>query len=147
MENKYDYILFIDFLEHVTDPVKVIHEVDGKLRTGGSIVVSVPTVIYPKVFGRSFHRKVGHVMDGYTLEKLREQFPENYSLIESSYNTGLPAGIGCFLFYRLVNNIGNKYLRIPLEISLQVFRKLDLINNKYVSCSLFAVFRKNSHIA
>lgn len=138
----YDHILFIDFLEHVPDPASIIKELDGCLTPGGCIVISVPTTNYPAVFGRRFHEKVGHVMDGYTLKALSALMPANYELTHSSYNTGAMAALGCFVHYRLVDRIPSVPLRTLFSLMLQPFRWFDLINGRAISSSLFAIYRK-----
>src|SRR5947209_1652314 len=64
----YDYVLFMDILEHVHHPEQIIRNMDRCLKLGGAMVVSVPTPRYPEVFGREMHERIGHLVDGYTAE-------------------------------------------------------------------------------
>ena len=103
-------------------------------------IISVPTHRYHKVFGEEFHKNVGHVVEGYSLEELEKLFyrisgegEKRFSKI--SYNTGLLGNIGANLYYK-------KGKDLPLfvrEIISKPFTFFD-INNKNFSSSLFAVF-------
>jgi methionine biosynthesis protein MetW len=54
---KFDYILFLDVLEHLSDPSAMLTEVAGALNEGGIIIASIPnvahwTVRFSLLFGR-----------------------------------------------------------------------------------------------
>ena len=137
-----DLVLLIDVIEHIVDPVELLTAVDGLLRRGGIYAVSVPTPLYPRVFGRRMHEEVGHMVDGYTLERLDEIFVGHLrsDRILHRYSTGFISNLGCYLFYRLRGQ--NRYLNFLLFLALYPFHFLDLWNNSRISCSLFAVYRK-----
>ncbi len=69
---KVDYVLLIDFIEHINEPEKFIESLKTILNEESEIIVSVPTYLYKKVFGNNFHLRVGHVKDGYNLEELNK---------------------------------------------------------------------------
>lgn len=141
MTQSFDFILLIDVLEHLDHPNRVLLQLGPMLKPGGHLLISVPTHRYPKVFGRKFHEAVGHVRDGYSLEELDKLIGNSYDRVEVSYNTGLVAGAACALFYRFVPKIRLRKLAIASTIGLHVFRWLDVINGKSISCSLWSVYR------
>lgn len=136
---KYDIVLLIDVIEHITDPEKLIRKIIEYTNKKSLFLVSVPTINYPKVFGKRFHRKVGHVINGYTLRSLEDLMNKiNCKLKYYKFNTGLLSNIGCFLYYRISFN--KRMLERIKIMLLYIFKYLDLVNNKKFSCSLFAVF-------
>jgi 2-polyprenyl-3-methyl-5-hydroxy-6-metoxy-1,4-benzoquinol methylase len=145
-QGQYDYILLIDFLEHIHQPEEALRRFTPLLKAGGKFIVSVPTPLYPKVFGLDFHRRVGHVIDGFTLESLNALFAGSAcERVESSYNTGMVANVFCYLYYRYIISISNKYLKFVLTLAVHPFRVLDVANGAGRSSSLFAVYEKNRH--
>lgn len=137
-----DMILLIDIIEHVADAGELVVAAYDRLKVNGFLAVSVPTRLYPKVFGRKFHERIGHLKDGYSLEELDNLFKDlNCSRIESVYNTGLFASIGCWLYYSVLNSTNNFFTFLK-AIILYPFIWLDIYNSPRVSCTLFAVYRK-----
>jgi len=49
-DNYFDCIFFLDILEHLLNPHKLLEEVKQKLTPGGKVIVSVPNVRYWSVF-------------------------------------------------------------------------------------------------
>ena len=99
-------------------------------------VISVPTHKYPKVFGREFHKKVGHVVEGYNLAELEKLFSKiGKQPSRVSYNTGIWGNIGANIFY----DMGKTLPIVVREIIIKPFLLFDM-NGKKVSSSLFAVF-------
>lgn len=142
LEGSVDVILLIDIIEHIKDVQRLIESSDRCLKKGGIYAVSVPTPLYPKIFGRGFHDKIGHVVDGYYLEELDKLFINgiNCERLSHKYNTGLISNMGCYLYYRSRNN--NKYFNLLKSFVLYPFKFLDFFNNSKVSCSLFAAYKK-----
>ena len=140
---KADIILFIDILEHVEDAKSLISEACQHLKEGGLFIVSVPTRRYPKIFGRNFHERIGHLREGYSMEELDELFAGSFKCrcIEHSYNTGLVGNIGCWLYYNVLGSTNN-YFNFLKGLVLYPFIWLDLYNSPGTSCTLFAVYRK-----
>lgn len=137
-----DCLLLMDILEHLRNPVDALGWLSRYLKKGGYAVVSVPTPFYPRVFGPRFHCEVGHVVDGYWLEELQQIMPESFDLIEYRYHTGLLTWPACFLYYRYFRGVQSHSVRLAVESLLAPFRWLDVINGKYMSASLFALYRK-----
>ena len=98
--------------------------------------------VISKGFWANIYRAIGHVKAGYTLESLSDLFPRNYKLKTINYSTGIIANIACFVFYRVVRNIKNKYVRNALGVPLLFFKWLDFFNGERLSSSLFAVYQK-----
>lgn len=139
---KIDYLLLIDFLEHINKPDLFLQSIKPLLNKKSTIIVSVPTYMYKKVFGQKFHLAVGHVKDGYNLSEIEELFkPIGYQIKSHSYNTGLFGGLGCFLYYRFM--IQNPNINIIKQLLLYPFSKIDFINNEKISSSLFVVLEKS----
>lgn len=138
-----DAILLIDILEHLNDVKKMADIAYSLLKREGLLVISVPTRIYPKVFGRRFHERIGHMVDGYSLEELDGIFSTYLGCrrVAFSYNTGLLSNIGCWLFYNIFDS-ANKYLYFLKGLLLYPSIFLDIYNSSVVSCTLFAVYRK-----
>ncbi len=136
-------ILFIDIIEHIKNPQELINLSKNKLKNNGIFIVSVPTPLYPKIFGRKFHNKIGHLVEGYSITKIDELFNNcNCQRIIYQYNTGIFSNIGCWLYYnKLIFN--NKYLNLLKCLFLYPFIFLDFYNDSKISCSLFAVYKKN----
>lgn len=143
LQGEYDICLLMDFIEHIDNPKQIIDSLYNILKFRGKMVVSVPTPLYPKVFGRKFNKEVGHVHDGYTVEELCELFGSDFKLVKHSYNTGLLANLGCFIFYRFVRNIKKRRIRFLFLLLIHLlFRPLDIFNGPKVSSTLFAVFER-----
>lgn len=141
MGERFDVILFMDFLEHVSQPAAIIAKLAPCLRKGGEVVVSVPTPRYPIIFTRAMHERIGHLVEGYTEASLRALFPAEFSLTLLSRNTGTPAQWGCWLQARLPR-LGYLLGWAVSIVLTSIFRKLDWFNGSQ-SCSLFAVFKKS----
>lgn len=138
---KIDYLLLIDFLEHIDRPDLFLQSIKSLLNDTSTIIVSVPTYMYKKVFGQKFHIAVGHVKDGYNLSEIEEIFKTiGYHVKIHSYNTGLFGGLGCFLYYRFM--IKNPNINIIKQLLLYPFSAIDFINNEKTSSSLFVVLEK-----
>jgi len=139
-KEKYDMVLLLDILEHLENPGKLLKSLLPSLKRNSYILVSVPSPNYKSVFGKKFHKSIGHKINGYNIENLSALFSlDNCELVYSKYNTGLFSNVGCFLYYRI--HFENKYLMYFKSILLHFFSYLDFFNNEKLSCSLFAVYK------
>lgn len=140
---QFNYILLYDFLEHIKNPDNFLKKLEGLLKGKHIYIVSVPTPNYPKVFGRKFHKEVGHVCDGYTKEMLDDLFKKagGYKRVFSSYNTGAIGSIGARIYYKWLWNTQSRVWKVLRYFLTIPFRWLD-INNEKVSCEVFAIYRK-----
>jgi len=140
---KPDIVLFIDVLEHLENPEEIIKLTNEKMNNNGIFLVSVPTPIYPKIFGRKFHGKIGHLVDGYDIYQLDSLFRKiNYRNLTYNYNTGIFSNIGCWLYYNIIGEVKNKYAFCVKNIILYPFKFLDIFNGPTISSSLFAIYVK-----
>lgn len=140
-EDTFDVILLIDILEHLYDTTHVMETVSRRLKPGGTLLVSVPTPIYSRIFGQQFHEWVGHVRNGYTRKELLKECSQ-FVCIRYSYNTGPLFWIPCALSYRIIRHIKNYRAQTFLNYLLVPFAKLDLWHPANYSCSLFAEFER-----
>lgn len=138
----FDWILLLDVLEHLDDESAVLKPLSAILRPGGLVLVSVPTPLYPLVFGAEFHEGIGHVRPGYTLEQLRALFP-GYTLEQHAYGAGPLTIPLCFAYYRVIVRLP-RFLRSAVGFALAPLAKLDLWCPPSLSCSLFAVLRHDA---
>jgi SAM-dependent methyltransferase len=144
-DNDFDIILLIDFIEHIGSPEITLRLANKKLRADGLFLVSVPTPLYPKVFGRKFHEKIGHLVDGYTINLLDTLFESiNCNRLSNEYNTGLIGSFACWVYYNKLGDerIRNKYINFISWLVLYPLKFLDIFNGPGISCSLFAVYKK-----
>ncbi|MDQ3813177.1 MAG: class I SAM-dependent methyltransferase, partial [Armatimonadota bacterium] len=137
-----DCLLLMDVLEHVLDPADVLNQISRYLKKGGYVIMSVPTPLYPRVFGWRFHNEIGHLVQGYWLDELQQILPEEFSLVTHQYHTGPLVWPACFLYYRYFRNIQNWPIRFAMETIVNPFRWLDLIKGKNMAASLFAIYQK-----
>lgn len=141
-EKKYDFILLIDFLEHVDNPGEILSGLKKLAHDKTIFLVSVPTKKYKEYFGEVFHRKVGHVHDGYSLSDLNRLFAViGYKSVFHEYNTGFPVNHICSLYYKY--NFRNRYLNFLKNSLLGRLSFLDCWNDEKRSCSLFSVYKSN----
>jgi len=138
-----DIVLLIDILEHIENPADMLEKLRPKLKKKSLCLVSVPTYNYERFFGKVFHKKAGHVRQGYILQELNNLFEKiGGRMIYYKYNTGLISNLGCAIYYRSISD--NKYLTALKSLALYPFRFLDFYNNDRVSSSLFAAYSFNS---
>ena len=141
---KFDIVLFIDVLEHLQNPEEIIKLTKEKMNNNGIYLVSVPTPIYPKIFGRKFHKKIGHLLDGYDICQLDNLFRKfKYRNTTYNYNTGIFSNIGCWLYYNILSEVKNKNAFAVKNIIFYPFKFLDIFNSPTISSSLFAVYVKD----
>lgn len=144
LNGKIDIILLMDVLEHLEKPEELLRGIGHLLDEETRIIVSVPTPRYKEVFGEQFHESIGHLRDGFTLSELEGLMKKvNYKIEYYSYNTGYPSSIGCFAYYRFFPS--NRYLNLLKVLLLYPFRFLDIYNSEKISCSIFAVCRRNNN--
>jgi SAM-dependent methyltransferase len=136
---KPDVILLMDFLEHIADPVAFLRDLRGIVDSGTVLLISVPTPRYPKIFGKEFHNKVGHLIDGYDILSLSAVLNKaGFAISTYQYNTGMIASILCYAYYNALFRFTGK-LKSLMGLCLGLFRWADFWVSPRASCSLFAV--------
>jgi SAM-dependent methyltransferase len=98
---KFDQVLAIDVLEHIDDDLSALKEINGVLKSDGMLIISVPTPLYPKYFGREFADRIGHVRDGYFLEDITRKLDSTgFRVLKHKYYTRRWASLFCSFFYK-----------------------------------------------
>jgi SAM-dependent methyltransferase len=124
----FDQALVVDVLEHIDDHEQAVRELAQAVRSGGRLIVSVPTPNYPEVFGREFHAAIGHVRDGYWLEDIQALVDVGgFRVAEHHYYTGRMASRGCHLFYA-----GHPMSRRKRLLAMPVMRALGALGERNV---------------
>ncbi len=92
-DEKYDYILFGDVLEHLVDPYKLVDRLKGCLSDGGCIIASIPNimnagVIYELLHGNFTYQDSG-ILDRthlrfFTLNEIKKLFTERGYEVEET---------------------------------------------------------------
>jgi len=141
INNSFDIVLLMDVIEHLNSPQDLLKNLSKIVSNEALFLVSVPTPLYPKFFGRKFHERIGHLKDGYSISELDNLFDRiNCERVFFKYNTGLISNLGCFLYYNLLD-FNNRYLNLFKSLILYPFKFFDFYNSNKVSCSLFAVYK------
>lgn len=144
-----DYILLIDVLEHLPAPEAFAERLKSALKPNARVLISVPTPLYPKMFGRRFHEDIGHLHDGFFLEDIDRMFA-GLRQIRYRYSTGPLSWPGVWLYYRLPTIGTHTTLRRRANRLLDMFRTwgslpfrfFDYWNARSLSCSLFVEYTK-----
>jgi SAM-dependent methyltransferase len=140
-----DCVLLLDVLEHLPDPARTAAGVVAKLKPGARLIVSVPTHLYPRLFGRRYHEQIGHLRDGFDLGEADALFA-GLQRVRFRYAVGPLSWPGVLLCYRLPWYAAPTLLRRAFGVLVNVvsapFRAIDLWNGSTVSCSLFVEYAK-----
>jgi len=93
---KYDVILFMDVLEHLVNPQKVLLRIKDFLEKNGCNIISLPNIVFLSqrlkiLFGRFSYQKEGGILDEshlrfFTLRTAKKMFYECKYEIESFYS-------------------------------------------------------------
>ena len=140
-----DCILLLDVLEHLPDPAQTATAIVAQLKPGARVIVSVPTRLYPRLFGRKYHEQIGHLRDGFDLREIDTLFA-GLQRLRCRYAVGPLSWPGVLLCYRLPWYEGRSMLHRACGVLVNVlsvpFRVVDLWNGSRVSCSLFVEYVK-----
>jgi SAM-dependent methyltransferase len=134
-----DYLLLIDFLEHVESPNEIVSFARRVLSQNGKMIISVPTPLFPTVVGRKMHDDLGHLVDGYTLEMLDRVIGSDFHRMHHAYSTGPLASAACRIYYQHFYRWGT--VGRILGRVLTSFRPPDWFCHFNNSISLFAVYQ------
>lgn len=139
---KYDYILFMDILEHIENDSAFLSSIQDFFTSETEVIISVPTKKYKHIFWEKFHLDAWHVRDGYSHEEILGLFsPYWYKTHYIRYSAWLISQIWLRLFYR--TSIPNRHLNgIYKLILLFIFKHIDYLNSDKKSCSMFLVLKK-----
>lgn len=139
---KYDYILFMDILEHIEGDSEFLSLIQDFFVPGTEIAISVPTKKYKHIFWEKFHKDAWHVRDGYSYEDILNLFsPYWFKMHYVRYSAWPIAQIWLRLFYRI--SMPGKHLNGVYKIFLLfLFKYIDFLNSAENSCSMFLVLKK-----
>lgn len=120
-ESRFDYIIFADVLEHLTDPWSVLASYRHYLKPGGTVVASIPNIRFYAVIARLLFNRWGYRESGildsthlrfFTLPTIREMFERagycveridcRYRLFEDQSRIGRMGALVNRLFCRYV---------------------------------------------
>jgi 2-polyprenyl-3-methyl-5-hydroxy-6-metoxy-1,4-benzoquinol methylase len=107
-ENKYDYILFLDVLEHLVDPAKVLKKCKKLLKNSGQIIFSIPNMAHASVRLELLNGSFEYEDEG-LLDRTHLHFYEKNNILELIQKS----------HYRLVEMIN-------------ITRDIDLVTMKYL---------------
>lgn len=146
-----DCVLLLDVLEHLPDVERIAAAVAGQLKAGARVLVSVPTPLYPKIFGRSYHRSIGHLHDGFTLGQV-DQLLSGLERTGHRYSTGPLSWMGALLCYRWGARFAANAERTAVSRAIAwiaallaaPFRFVDFWNGGKISCSVFVEYHKGA---
>jgi SAM-dependent methyltransferase len=148
-----DCVLLPDVLEHLSNAEHVAAAIVARLKPGARVLISVPTPLYPKIFGRAYHCAVGHVHDGYTLAAIDRLFA-GMERLTYAYSTGPLSWPGVMVSYRLAartpphrRTVFSRAIAWTVAILATPFRLVDWWNGPGVSCSLFVAYGKPGRVA
>lgn len=141
-----DCVLLPDVLEHLSNAEQVAAAIVARLKPGARVLISVPTPLYPKIFGRAYHTAIGHVRDGYSLAAIDRLFA-GLQRLGYAYSTGPLSWPGVMVSYRLAARTPPRTILMraivwAAAVLATPFRLVDWWNGPGISCSLFVAYCK-----
>jgi len=133
LRDKFDQVLAFDVLEHIDDDMLALTAINTVLEPNGLLIVSVPTPLFPKCFGKAWAQAIEHVRDGYSIEELRNKLEDRgFRILRYNYYGKYCASRFFVLSPKIL------YLRIPytrfslqrMEWFLPILRYLALFFDK-----------------
>ncbi len=131
-DNEYDYIIFLDVLEHLSDPLAVLLSVKGKLAKNGKILISVPNIAHNDVIIQlwkdAFHYTDTGLLDRthihfFTLSTIREMLRQ--------------AGLGILQENIITKTVGEtesgvQYSEVDMDIERALKRRVNGNSYQYL---------------
>ncbi len=117
-ENSFDVITMFDVLEHVADPSKAIGIVDGKLKRGGYLVLTLPIIDFPgaKIMNKRWHALIPSHLNYFSKNALKLFFePRGFEIVKINYYGHYFSPL--YLFRKLFKN---STLNIPFVSGYEV---------------------------
>jgi SAM-dependent methyltransferase len=90
-ENKFDLIICVDVMEHITEDVEVFRNFYRSLKQGGHLLINSPSIYGGSdVHGDEDESFIGeHARDGYSAEDLKEKLlPSGFNMYQYKYSYG-----------------------------------------------------------
>jgi hypothetical protein len=122
----------------------VIKSINAILKTGGFLIISIPTPLYPKYFGQEFAKSIGHVRDGYTLSEIERILQSNgFRILDYRYHTNHFSATLCKIYYRR-KSYAIKLMLMPILRFLSYFNVLVSTRDKEAqnSCGIVLLAQK-----
>ena len=138
----FDQVFLFDVLEHVEgDDLNVLQNINRILKKGGTVLISVPTPMYPLYFGEKFdswawdyHKaeKAKHHLRHYSLAILKDLLGKsNFELVSWQYHTNPFASKLCKIWYDYCYDfILLRYMLLPFLSLLSLFDLISPIKEK-----------------
>lgn len=86
-EKKYDYILFLDVLEHLVDPTSVLEKCKKVLRRNGQIIFSIPNMAHSSIRLEMLNGTFSYEDEG-LLDRTHLHFYDKRGIVELVNNAG-----------------------------------------------------------
>ena len=150
VEKKFDVIINSENIEHIIDDKKLINDISSLLNKNGLLYLTTPNLFFSLFFIKEEPYGIptsgvedgGHVVRGYTFEKLEKMLEKNSLFtIHKSYIGG-PFSRFLLSISRIFSYKIFKVFYIPLSI---VFQKIDHVffKNNEKNLSLAIIAKKN----
>jgi len=115
--NNYDYLIFADVLEHLTNPTEVLNRSSNLLKTGGSIWISIPNTAHNSIIidllnDKFVYREIG-LLDNthiklFTINSILEMIKKSGLVLNERIDLSLPVENTEF---------NNSYQDVPTEVA------------------------------
>jgi SAM-dependent methyltransferase len=113
---RFDLILALDILEHLTDPASVLKALVARLEPGGRVIVSVPNVGHVSVLGDLLLRRRFRYTEAGILDRTHLRFFTEESAVGLMNEAGLVVAQG------VVNGLSGRKARLLNTLTLGLFR-------------------------
>ena len=121
-----DMVMMIDVIEHIVADEAALAESYRVMVSGGHVVLSVPTPVYPHWFGREFHERIGHVREGYYYCALVSAVKRaGFAPVYARYHTSLPFLVFARIYY--THLMHRPVVRAVANIAARLWAPLDVV--------------------
>lgn len=139
-EEKYDYVICSEVLEHLTDTTDVVGYIYDCLKINGICVISVPSVnapLYKLGFLEEFDKEVGHLRR-YSEVLLRKSFKNSkFKLLKTIRTEGILRNL---LYTNKKMGFLIHFIRPPINLLVNLAD--NLLMNLFGESNIYMVFRK-----
>lgn len=116
-ENRYQYIIFADVLEHLINPAQVLKRCKGLLKENGRILISIPNVTHNSIIIDMLNDKFEYD-DAGLLDRTHIHFFSYASFLKMAEECGLFICDTASIYSRVGNNeIANSFEDVPIEVA------------------------------
>ena len=122
-QSRFDLIYCLDVLEHITEDVAVLREMHDALKSGGHLLIHVPSRTYQRVSGEkvtvpdeeAWRINPGHVRNGYDPDEMRRKLESaGFIVVELKQTQGRPIARIRDLYQRIEHFLPFRFLLLPL---------------------------------